>query len=155
MSGFKSWNTSSNTIFNNNNNGAVGNNGGGDLIRQWGETSTTLFTNKKVLTTSTMEAASFDVNSDVRLKNSIKSLSKQEIQHLDKLKHIIPKSYNLNNKEKKTFGFIAQEMEKIYPNLVNTNNKGIKSIDYIQLIPLLLLQSNNLERKIEELKNNN
>ena len=155
MSGFKSWNTESNIGFNTNNNGAVGNNGGGDLIRQWGETSTTLFTNKKVLTTSTMEAASFDVNSDVRLKKRINSLSTQETQHLDKLKHIIPKSYNLNNKEKKTFGFIAQEMEKIYPNLVNTNNKGIKSIDYIQLIPLLLLQSNNLERKIEELKNNN
>ena len=38
---------------------------------------------------------------------------------------------------------------------VETYNNGIKSLNYSQLIPLLLLQSNELERKIEELKNNN
>ena len=46
-------------------------------------------------------------------------------------------------------------MEKIYPQLVNTNEDGTKSVNYTELIPLLLLQTNNLERKIEELKNNN
>ena len=39
--------------------------------------------------------------------------------------------------------------------LVDTDSEGIKSLNYSQLIPLLLLQSNDLERKIEELKNNN
>lgn len=35
-------------------------------------------------------------------------------------------------------GFIAQEVEKIYPELVNTNQKGYKSIDYPKLSPLLV-----------------
>ena len=61
----------------------------------------------------------------------------------------------MKNDSKTTFGLIAQEVEKIYPNLVNTDNKGFKSLDYIQLVPLLLLQTNEMERKIEELKNNN
>ena len=71
------------------------------------------------------------------------------------IKKLIPKSYNFQNKNKTSFGFIAQEVEKVYPNLVETDNNGIKSLNYSQLIPLLLLQSNELERKIEELKNNN
>ena len=91
--------------------------------------------------------------SDIRLKNEIASLNKNE--HLDKLNKLIPKSYKFKNDDKTTFGLIAQEVEKIYPNLVDTDNKGIKSLNYTQLIPLLLLQSKDLERKIEELKNNN
>ncbi len=71
------------------------------------------------------------------------------------MKKLIPKSYNFENDNKASFGLIAQEVEGIFPNLVTTNNNGIKNIDYSQLIPLLLLQTNTLERKIEELKNNN
>ena len=39
--------------------------------------------------------------------------------------------------------------------MVHTGADGYKSISYEELIPLLFLQTNNLERKIEELKNNN
>ena len=48
-----------------------------------------------------------------------------------------------------------QEVEKIYPTLVATKEDGTKSVNYTEIIPLLLLQTNEMERKIEELKNNN
>jgi hypothetical protein len=35
------------------------------------------------------------------------------------------------------FGFIAQDLEVIFPDLVNTNADGYKSVKYYQVIPLL------------------
>ena len=55
----------------------------------------------------------------------------------------------------KHFGFIAQDVEKEFPSLVSTDNEGMKSINYLEMIPLLLHKINDLERKIDELKNNN
>ena len=34
------------------------------------------------------------------------------------------------------FGFIAQEIEKIYPNIIKRNKRGLYSVDYIQMIPV-------------------
>ena len=129
MSGFKTWNKDIN-------------------LKQWGETSTELFTNKHVTTTKSMQ-------SDLGFLVTIKNLSQEKKHHLDNLKRLIPKSYNFKEQKTQSFGLIAQDVEKIYPQLVNTNENGTKSVNYTELIPLLLLQTNNLERKIEELKNNN
>ena len=92
--------------------------------------------------------------SDLKFKSNVKNLSDNKIEHLDKLKRLIPKSYNFKNKKDTSFGLIAQEVEKIYPSLVTTLEDGSKSVNYTELIPLLLLQTNEMERKIEELKNN-
>jgi hypothetical protein len=35
-------------------------------------------------------------------------------------------------------GFIAQEVEKVFPQLVKTNPKGIKSVAYTNMVPVLL-----------------
>lgn len=40
--------------------------------------------------------------------------------------------------EKLQFGVIAQEIEKVFPNLVNTNEEGYKSVNYIGLVPVLI-----------------
>ena len=89
--------------------------------------------------------------SDIRLKNTIEELGDDD---LDKLNKLVPKSYNFKNDNIKHFGFIAQEVEKEFPNLVSTDNDGMKSINYLEMIPLLLHKINDLERKIDELKNN-
>jgi hypothetical protein len=97
----------------------------------------------------------FYTTSDLKFKSNVKNLSDNKREHLDKLKRLIPKSYNFKNKKDTSFGLIAQEVEKIYPSLVTTLEDGTKSVNYTELIPLLLLHSNEMERKIEELKNNN
>ena len=89
--------------------------------------------------------------SDIRLKNTIEELGDDD---LDKLNKLVPKSYNFKNDNIKHFGFIAQEVEKEFPNLVSTDNDGMKSINYLEMIPLLLHKINDLERNIDELKNN-
>ena len=52
-----------------------------------------------------------------KFKNNIKNLSDNKTEHLDKLKRLIPKSYNFKNENKLSFGLIAQEVEKIYPSI--------------------------------------
>jgi len=153
MSGFKSWNNDNNHLNSNNSSITINT---GSTLQQWGETPTTLFTDKEVSTSLSIQAdLGFYVTSDVNLKKNIKDLSINKKEHLDKIKNLIPKSYNFKNQESTSFGLIAQEVEKIYPELVATQKDGTKCINYTELIPLLLLQSNDLERKIEELKNNN
>jgi len=40
--------------------------------------------------------------------------------------------------EGQQFGVIAQDVEKVFPNLVKTNNRGFKSVNYIGLLPVLI-----------------
>lgn len=53
------------------------------------------------------------------------------------------------------FGFIAQEVKEIYPELVHTDKDGYMYIDYIGMIPLLVNAIGELNSQIEELKAEN
>lgn len=53
------------------------------------------------------------------------------------------------------FGFIAQEVKEIYPELVHTDSNGYMYIDYIGMIPLLVNAIGELNAQIEELKAEN
>lgn len=66
---------------------------------------------------------------------------------------------SLNFSKDRQIGLIAQEVEKLYPELVKINNKGYKSLDYMSLTAVLLEgikeQQNQLDEKeqqIEQLK---
>ncbi len=48
------------------------------------------------------------------------------------------------------FGFIAQEVKEIYPELVHTDKDGYMYIDYIGMIPLLVNAIGELNAQIEE-----
>ncbi len=53
------------------------------------------------------------------------------------------------------FGFIAQEVKEIYPELVYTDKDGYMYIDYIGMIPLLVNAIGELNTQIAELKAEN
>ena len=85
--------------------------------------------------------------SDIRLKENIKTINENE---KDKVLQLVPKTYNLIADEKKTkrYGFIAQEVEELYPELVSIDDKGMKAVNYSDLIPLLLEQIKELKKSI-------
>lgn len=89
--------------------------------------------------------------SDFTLKENITSLSPDTNKLFDSL---TPVEYNFTAdiKKKKHYGFIAQEVEKLFPNLVNDNNLGYKSINYIELIPILINKINSIQNEINKLK---
>lgn len=53
----------------------------------------------------------------------------------------------------KGYGFIAQDLEKIAPELVKVNSDDFKSINYVELIPVLFEEIKSLKSRIEKLEN--
>ena len=52
----------------------------------------------------------------------------------------------------KEYGLLAQEVEKVFPNLVVTDNEGKKLINYTELIPVLINAVQQQSSEVEELK---
>ena len=49
-------------------------------------------------------------------------------------------------------GFIAQDVEKVFPELVRTDNNGYKGVYYGQMVPVLLEAMKEQQKEISELK---
>ena len=88
--------------------------------------------------------------SDIRLKENIENITTDKV---DKLMALSPKSYVYKESPDKTrFGFIAQEVEEIFPEIVCDGPSGTKGIYYNDMIPLLLLQIQEMRKEINDLK---
>jgi uncharacterized coiled-coil protein SlyX len=53
------------------------------------------------------------------------------------------------------FGFIAQELEDVFPEVVKTENNGYKSINYDGMIPVLLEAIKEQQKSIDQVKAEN
>jgi uncharacterized protein YlxW (UPF0749 family) len=49
-------------------------------------------------------------------------------------------------------GFLAQEMESVYPELVHTNSEGMKSIAYANLTAVIVDSVKDLQKEVRELQ---
>lgn len=56
---------------------------------------------------------------------------------------------------KQHYGFNADELEEVFPDLVYDNEDGTKSINYVEMVPILVQAINELNEKIEALENGN
>jgi len=96
--------------------------------------------------------------SDITLKNTISAL---ESGTLDKVMKLQPSSYYYNSaqsEDRKSYGFIAQEVQKIYPDLVkeidsgDPKDDGLLSMNYGKLIPVLTKAMQEQQAIIEDLQ---
>lgn len=87
--------------------------------------------------------------SDIRLKKDIKPL-KSALSTLGKLQG---KSYRWKDNNEPDIGLIAQELEKVIPELVKTDNKGYKSIVYQKLTAVLIEAVKEQQQEINNLSN--
>ncbi|MCA9381597.1 tail fiber domain-containing protein, partial [Candidatus Dojkabacteria bacterium] len=89
-------------------------------------------------------------NSDERLKTNIQNLT----DGVSILNQIRPVSYILKKTDENNYGVIAQEVEKILPELVLTSPAdGIKSVNYIGFIPFLIKATQEQQSSINILQN--
>ncbi|QQR76742.1 tail fiber domain-containing protein [Candidatus Nomurabacteria bacterium] len=98
-------------------------------------------------------AGGITCTSDVNLKKNIESISSGE--SLDIIKNLRPVKYNWKNesdKENKTSGFIAQEVEAILPEVVVTENNQ-KRISMSGLIPYIVGSLTDLASRFEKIEN--
>ena len=98
---------------------------------------------------TTTIAGDLNVNSDARLKSNIISLGST----LSKLLQIDGKSYTMkkDESEKQKIGLLAQDIEKVFPELVSESN-GIKSVNYQGLVPVLINALKEQQTEIDRLK---
>ena len=94
-------------------------------------------------------AGNLNINSDARLKANIVSLGST----LSKLLQIDGKSYTMkkDESEKQKIGLLAQDIEKVFPELVSESN-GIKSVNYQGLVPVLINALKEQEERIKRLE---
>jgi predicted RNase H-like nuclease (RuvC/YqgF family) len=57
-----------------------------------------------------------------------------------------------NMDKEKHFGFVAQEVEEVLPELVRQDSQGKKILDYDEIIPYLVRAIQEQQMEIEELK---
>ncbi|OGY60449.1 MAG: hypothetical protein A3G58_01130 [Candidatus Colwellbacteria bacterium RIFCSPLOWO2_12_FULL_46_17] len=97
----------------------------------------------------TVTAAAYYYSSDVSLKESIKPL----LGALEKLLKLDGVEYVWKNTGEKDVGLIAQEVEKIFPDFVHTNEEtGLKSVDYAKLTVPLIEAVKEQQREIDTLR---
>lgn len=103
-------------------------------------------------------AKKYNLISDKNLKNNIQAISSIDINNL-KLLSPVTFQFNTEKEPSMHYGLIAQDVEKIFPTLVSTstststqNIQQYKTINYIELIPMLIAKINHLEQSLEELK---
>lgn len=83
--------------------------------------------------------------SDARLKIDVQPLS-SEVSSLEVLASLTPVAFNWDTTQKRVqnhgaqreIGLIAQEVEKVLPQVVREDREGWKSLDYSSLVPLLI-----------------
>jgi Chaperone of endosialidase len=102
-------------------------------------------------------ATAFVNSSDIRYKKNIQALE-NPINNLLKINGVrydwrVSEFPEKQFSEKNQIGFIAQELEKVYPEMVFTDEKGFKSVDYARLTPVLVEAVKDLVLKNEALKN--
>jgi len=94
-------------------------------------------------------------SSDIRLKDNIKTIDNA----LDKVNSIQGIEFDWIEKEKvhgnsgHDVGVIAQEIEKVLPDVVTTRESGYKAVKYEKIVPLLIEAIKELTNEINELKN--
>jgi hypothetical protein len=97
--------------------------------------------------------------SDVRLKKNIVSIS-EKLDVLASLKELRGVYYNWNTSlervkdlgEQREIGMIAQEVEKVLPEVVGANSDGYKTLDYPRLTGYLIEVCKAQQIEIDDLK---
>ena len=94
-------------------------------------------------------------SSDKKFKDELKVIENP----LDKISNINGYNFIWNDKQttyesgKKDIGVVAQEIEKVLPEIVNTRENGSKAVKYDKIVALLIEGIKELKDEVEELKN--
>jgi Chaperone of endosialidase len=92
--------------------------------------------------------------SDFRYKKDILDITNP----LEKVKQLRGVTYNLRSSEfpemqfdtKEQIGLIAQEVEKVLPNVVHTSSNGYKGVEYEKIVPLLIEGMKEQQKQIDQ-----
>jgi hypothetical protein len=101
------------------------------------------------VTFSSVTAATINTTSDIRLKDNIRTFESA----MDVVSQLRGVRFAWKETGVETVGLIAQEVEKVLPELIGTNaDTGLKSVSYANMVAVLIEAVKELKAEIEELK---
>ena len=103
---------------------------------------------KSAYFSSTVNAANFNTTSDATLKTNVETLSGS----LDAVKSLRGVSFDWLENGGSEIGVIAQEVEAVLPDVVSTNDEGIKSVKYGNMVAVLIEAIKEQQLRIEALE---
>lgn len=95
-----------------------------------------------------VSATNFNSTSDATLKTNVETLTGS----LDAVKSLRGVSFDWLENGGSEVGVIAQEVEDVLPDVVNTNEDGIKSVKYGNIVAVLIEAMKEQQAQIDELK---
>lgn len=99
--------------------------------------------------TGTLNATIFNSLSDITVKEDIVNIT----SGMDIVNQILPVSFTWRDNKRKSYGVIAQQIEKVLPEIIETQEEtGLKSVSYTQIIPFLIQAIKELKEEIVILK---
>ena len=117
-----------------------------------GSGATTFTTDNSAACGFTGDVIAF-ASSDEKLKDNLKPIENS----LDKVFKLSGYEFDWNDKQETyqghDVGVIAQEVEKVLPEVVTTRDNGYKAVKYEKIVPLLIEAIKEQQKQIEELKN--
>jgi len=96
----------------------------------------------------TINAANFNTTSDATLKTNVETLTGS----LDAVKSLRGVSFDWLESGGSEIGVIAQEVEAVLPDVVSTNDEGIKSVKYGNMVAVLIEAIKEQQLRIEALE---
>lgn len=111
-----------------------------------GTVAMTLDGSSNLSVAGSVTSSGYQVSSDVRLKTNIKDSS----YGLDTVLALRSVKYVKNDKEE--IGLIAQEVEQIMPEFVGEQEDGMKTVNYAQMVSVLIKAVQELTAEVEQLK---
>ncbi|MBN8578547.1 MAG: tail fiber domain-containing protein [Cytophagales bacterium] len=110
----------------------------------------------KMDVSGSIRAVSFITSSDKRLKTNIVKIE-NVLQNLNKIGGF---TYTFNNDksgsmllpEGRRYGFLAQEIQSIFPELVTADNDGYLAVDYVSMMPILVEAIKELKHQLDQVK---
>lgn len=110
----------------------------GNLIVGSTSSNKNLTINGNITSTGTITGNSLYTSSDISLKENIKPISESI------------KEFNWKETGKKSYGFIAQELELTNPELVHTKENGLKAVNYEAALCMIIAKLENRIKILEE-----
>ena len=101
--------------------------------------------------TGTVYAPAFQISSDKRLKSNLNNIDSA----LSKLDTLTGYTYNIKGYSDKRAGLIAQDIQKVLPEAVMTNDDGMLTVDYGAVTALLVNAVKELQHKLETISQSN
>jgi len=121
----------------------------GNDIKSSSATAITLSADDVTIADDLTVTGDVNVSSDARLKSNIISLGST----LSKLLLIDGKTYTMKKDGKQKIGVLAQDIQKVFPELVSENDNQMLAVNYQGLVPVLINAIKEQEDKITRLEN--